>query len=92
MARFSQSLIGLLTAATMTASLGASAPSGAQEGFRYRLDHLCRWMPWPMRPKPARQEWGDKYGINIKITQINDYVESINQYTAGKFDASLSPT
>src|SRR4029453_7960701 len=32
------------------------------------------------------KKWGDKYGININITQINDYVESINQYTAGKFD------
>ena len=27
-----------------------------------------------------------KYGINVKIVQINDYVESINQYTAGQFD------
>jgi NitT/TauT family transport system substrate-binding protein len=32
------------------------------------------------------KKWADKYGITISITQINDYVESINQYTAGKFD------
>ena len=32
------------------------------------------------------KKWADKYGITIKVTQINDYVESINQYTAGKFD------
>ena len=32
------------------------------------------------------KKWGDKYGIKINVTQINDYVESINQYTAGKFD------
>jgi len=32
------------------------------------------------------KKWADKYGIKINVTQINDYVESINQYTAGKFD------
>jgi NitT/TauT family transport system substrate-binding protein len=30
---------------------------------------------------------GYKYGINIEVKQFNDYVESINQYTAGSFDA-----
>src|SRR5262249_59079161 len=38
------------------------------------------------RRRRHRQEVADKYGITINITQINDYVESINQYTAGKFD------
>ncbi len=33
------------------------------------------------------KRWADKYGIKIKLTQLNDYVESINQYTAGTFDA-----
>ncbi|HEU0221053.1 MAG TPA: putative urea ABC transporter substrate-binding protein, partial [Paracoccaceae bacterium] len=32
------------------------------------------------------QKWADKYGISVEIVQINDYVESINQYTAGAFD------
>jgi len=31
-------------------------------------------------------KWADKYGIDVEIVQINDYVESINQYTAGQFD------
>src|SRR5437763_3720668 len=45
------------------------------------------WMPWPYAAEAGIvKKWGDKYGINIKVTQINDYVESINQYTAGKFD------
>jgi len=33
------------------------------------------------------KKWGDKYGIKIELTLVNDYVESINLYTAGKFDA-----
>ena len=32
------------------------------------------------------KKWADKYGITVEIVQINDYVESINQYTAGEFD------
>ena len=27
-----------------------------------------------------------KYGINVEIVQINDYIESINQFSAGEFD------
>ncbi len=45
------------------------------------------WMPWPYAAESGIvKKWADKYGITINVTQINDYVESINQYTAGKFD------
>ena len=44
-------------------------------------------MPWPYAAESGIvKKWADKYGITINVTQINDYVESINQYTAGKFD------
>ena len=33
------------------------------------------------------KKWADKYGINIEVKQFNDYVELINQFTAGAFDA-----
>ena len=32
------------------------------------------------------KKWADKYDISVEIVQINDYVESINQYTAGAYD------
>ena len=87
MARVSRSLIGLLTAATMTASLGASAQAAPKKDFDIAWTIYVGWMPWPYAAEAGIvKKWGDKYGINIKITQINDYVESINQYTAGKFD------
>ncbi|ODR88583.1 putative urea ABC transporter substrate-binding protein [Sinorhizobium alkalisoli] len=45
------------------------------------------WMPWPYAADAGIVEkWADKYGITINIKQVNDYVESINQYTAGGFD------
>jgi NitT/TauT family transport system substrate-binding protein len=41
-----------------------------------------------MLPLPV-DKWAKKYGIDIKVVQINDYVESINQYTAGQFDGCV---
>ena len=44
-------------------------------------------MPWGyMEESGLLKKWADKYGIAIKAVQINDYVESINQYTAGQYD------
>jgi NitT/TauT family transport system substrate-binding protein len=44
-------------------------------------------MPWPYAVEAGIvKKWADKYGITVNVVQINDYVESINQYTAGKFD------
>jgi len=44
-------------------------------------------MPWGyLQDSGIMKKWADKYGINVDIVQINDYVESINQYTAGEYD------
>src|SRR5215210_7285993 len=44
-------------------------------------------MPWDYGgTQGIMKMWADKYGIGIDVVQINDYVESINQYTAGQFD------
>ena len=37
-------------------------------------------------------KWAKKYDINIEVVQLNDYVEAINQYTAGAFDSVLMTT
>ncbi|MDD2827680.1 MAG: putative urea ABC transporter substrate-binding protein, partial [Sulfurospirillaceae bacterium] len=48
------------------------------------------WMPWDYaQQKGIVDKWAKKYGIEIELIQVNDYVESINQYTAGKFDGCL---
>src|SRR5699024_9628841 len=45
------------------------------------------WMPWPYAQQAGIvKKWADKYGLTINIVQVNDYVESVNQFTAGKFD------
>ena len=45
------------------------------------------WMPWPYAQQAGIvKKWSDKYGIKINLVQVNDYVDSVNQYTAGTFD------
>ncbi|WP_437889297.1 putative urea ABC transporter substrate-binding protein [Phytobacter sp. V91] len=45
------------------------------------------WMPWgTISNNKIIDKWADKYGIKINVVQLNDYIESINQYTAGQFD------
>jgi NitT/TauT family transport system substrate-binding protein len=44
-------------------------------------------MPWGyLQDSGIMKKWADKYDISVDIVQINDYVESINQYTAGEYD------
>ncbi len=74
-------------AATLTAF--AVAPASAQEKTEFRLawSIYVGWMPWGyLEDSGIMDKWADKYGIDVEIVQINDYVESINQYTAGAFD------
>lgn len=46
------------------------------------------WVPWGyVDSSGIIDKWARKYGIDIRITQINDVGEALNQYAAGKFDA-----
>jgi NitT/TauT family transport system substrate-binding protein len=81
----------LLTAAVALGLLAAAPMSPAfaekKKEFNIAWTIYVGWMPWPYAAEAGIvKKWADKYGISIKVTQINDYVESINQYTAGKFD------
>ena len=75
--------------ATMVA-LGFAPPAVAQAktDFKVAWSIYVGWMPWGYASDTGIvQKWADKYGISIEVTQFNDYVESINQYTAGAYDA-----
>ena len=70
--------------------LALSNPAAAAEkkSFKVAWTIYVGWMPWDYASQSGiLKKWADKYGITIQLTQINDYVESINQYTAGQFDA-----
>ena len=45
------------------------------------------WMPWPYAEQAGIvDKWEEKYGVKINFVQVNDYVESVNQFTAGQLD------
>ncbi|WP_461516756.1 putative urea ABC transporter substrate-binding protein [Porticoccus sp.] len=60
----------------------------ARDDFKICWSIYVGWMPWAYGAESGIvKKWADKYDISIDVVQINDYVESINQYTAGQFDA-----
>jgi NitT/TauT family transport system substrate-binding protein len=65
-----------------------SSATYARDSFKVAWSIYVGWMPWAYAAeKNIIKRWGDKYGIDIEVVQINDYIESINQYTVGSFDA-----
>ncbi len=78
----------LITFALVAAAMINSTASSAQERFSICWSIYVGWMPWEYGDASGIvNKWADKYGIEIDVVQINDYIESINQYTAGEFDA-----
>jgi NitT/TauT family transport system substrate-binding protein len=74
-------------AAAFAIGLSTIASAAPKKEFNIAWTIYVGWMPWPYAAEAGVvKKWADKYGITINVTQINDYVESINQYTAGKFD------
>ncbi|MFN4038514.1 MAG: putative urea ABC transporter substrate-binding protein [Erythrobacter sp.] len=76
--------LGLILAACSGGEDEAAAP---RTEFAIGWSIYAGWMPWPYAEQAGIvKKWADKYGITIKFVQVNDYVESVNQYTAGKLD------
>ena len=78
----------LLFSALMIAGLSAAQVQAApKKEFKVCWSIYVGWMPWGyLADSGIMKKWADKYGIKVDVVQINDYVESINQYTAGGYD------
>lgn len=77
------------TLLTVTLLLNAAFTSAA-EPFKVCWSIYVGWMPWGYgAEQKIVDKWAAKYGIEIDVVQINDYIESINQYTAGQFDGCV---
>lgn len=72
---------------TATALLSLPTQAAAKKEFNVCWTIYAGWMPWgQISSSGIIDKWAAKYGIKIHVTQLNDYIESINQYTAGQFD------
>ncbi|QLF94732.1 ABC transporter substrate-binding protein [Pseudomonas sp. ABC1] len=82
-----KSLSSTLAAAGLTALLSIPAHAETKDSFSVCWSIYAGWMPWEYgATQGIVDKWAKKYGIDIEVVQINDYVESINQYSAGQFD------
>ncbi|MCB9946866.1 MAG: ABC transporter substrate-binding protein [Rhodospirillaceae bacterium] len=80
----------IATAATL--ALAVAGPASAQErtSFSIAWSIYVGWMPWGYAADAGIVDrWAERYGIEIEVVQINDYIESINQYTAGAYDGCV---
>ena len=78
------SAAALLTLATLPKPALAA---GERDDFKVCWSIYVGWIPWQYGDAQGIvDKWADKYDISIDVVQINDYIESINQYTAGQYD------
>ncbi|TVP53862.1 MAG: lipid kinase [Halomonadaceae bacterium] len=83
MIRFKASVLTLLLSALLLLPTSALA----RDSFSVCWSIYAGWMPWAYGDESGIvDKWAEKYGIEIDVVQINDYIESINQYTAGRYD------
>lgn len=80
----------LLACILSVAALALPATASAKDSFRIAWSIYVGWMPWGhAQDAGIVDKWAEKYGIDIEFVQINDYIESINLYTAGEFDGCV---
>ena len=82
-------LVIAAAAMLIVASCSGGTPQAAAKRTTFNIGWsiYAGWMPWPYAQKAGIvKKWADKYHIKINLVQVNDYVESVNQYTAGKLD------
>lgn len=66
---------------------------GKKASFQIGWSIYTGFLPWYYADTAGIVEkWAKKYGITIELVQVNDYIESINQYAAGKLDGVLATT
>lgn len=77
----------LALAGALLTGLIVSPLALAKDSFKICWSHYTGWEPYGlMEQTGVLKKWEDKYGIDIDVVLINDYIESINLYTAGEFD------
>ena len=82
-------LVFVAAAIVLVSACGGSGGEPAQKRSEFNIGWsiYAGWMPWPYAANSGIvKKWADKYHLKINFVQVNDYVESVNQFTAGKLD------
>lgn len=82
-------LLSAVLVSTPSSAL-AGSNGAVKDKFKVAWTIYVGWMPWDYGASSGIvKKWADKYDIEIEVVQVNDYIESINQYTAGAFDGCV---
>lgn len=88
MPKLSRTITSLMAVVLSFSLLASPAAADKKDSFKVAWSIYVGWMPWGWASDQGIvKKWADKYGIEIEVVQFNDYIESINQYTAGAYDA-----
>src|SRR5690606_5454405 len=91
LSKFAMAAIAALTLVASPLAMSTQAEAASKKEFKVAWSIYVGWMPWGYAQEHGIvKKWADKYGIEIEVVQFNDYIESINQYTAGSLDGVLS--
>jgi NitT/TauT family transport system substrate-binding protein len=80
----------LLCAALCGGVLSTTTDSGAVQKKTFKIGYsiYVGFMPMGyLKQSGILKKWADKYGIDIDMVLVNDYVGSVNQFIAGDLDA-----
>lgn len=80
---------GKVASAAVVAATMLAGASGLAEAKTYKIGYniYVGFMPYGwMAQNGILDKWADKYGIEIEVVQVNDYVGGINQFTAKELD------
>ncbi len=69
-------------------SFAPTAFAAEKPSFKVCWSIFAGWMPWGYAASEGIvKKWGDKYGIDIQVDEVPDYINSIERYTSGEYDA-----
>ena len=89
--RFKQVVSGAMIALAASVATVPAVQAEEKDSFKLAWSIYAGWIPWKYIDESGlMKKWADKYGITVEIVQINDYIESINQYSAGQFDGVVA--
>ena len=89
--QLSKRIAAVAGAGVLAASLSVGASAQERDSFSIAWTIYAGWVPWQYAEDSGiMKKWADKYDIEVDIVQVNDYIESINQYTAGQFDGVVA--
>ncbi|MFD1704567.1 putative urea ABC transporter substrate-binding protein [Methylopila henanensis] len=70
------------------AQLSLPAEAATKKTFKVGYNVYVGFMPLNfMQSSGIMKKWSDKYGVDVELVLINDYVAGVNQFMAGDLDA-----